>query len=596
MDAADHRQLVSLLATDLAWLEDHCRRQPALAREAGQLRLAAALVRNVVGPFLDGGPAVPLHVAVVGGAGAGKSTVVNFLVGSRVADANPQAGYTRHPTAYLPANASSGWSGHLGFLGPLRKLDHPAPGDLDEDVYQVRRVPGSASGPLSDVVVWDSPDMTTWAAGGYVPRLIEVAALADVIVYVASDERYNDEVPTQFLQLLVRAGKAVVVVLTKMNESQVGRIVEHFQTDVLSRLPKAESGRPATPVLPIPYLPPDQLADPTGTAAVFRIPLINQVMVLADPATARKRTVDHALQYLATSGGELLDVARQDLAAMDAWRHLVQVSRQEFDDRYRTEFLNGEGFRRFDEARDRLVDLLELPGAGRAFAMALFVLRLPYRGLRTLVEKAVIRPAAVNVGESRVLEGSFRAWMDQLRAEAIRRADTHPLWKHISRGFNAGLSDAAADQFQALLRSHQVSSAEEIEGAARAVTAGLEHNPAGLAMLRAGKLILDLTAVGLAIWAGWLDWTMIVYLFLFVSAAHQVVELIVRQYVEGKRRGIRARKMATVTQAVSGPMADWLTRWPATGGSAYEKLQGALRRVPDVIAQLRRLADPRLRA
>ena len=62
--------------------------------------------------------------------------------------------------------------------------------------------------------------MTTWAASGYVPRLLEVAALADVIVYVASDERYNDEVPTQFLHLLVRAGKAVVVVLTKMAESQ----------------------------------------------------------------------------------------------------------------------------------------------------------------------------------------------------------------------------------------------------------------------------------------------------------------------------------------------------------------------------------------
>jgi hypothetical protein len=596
MESADHRQLVSLLASDLAWLEDHCRRQPALAREAGQLRLAAALVRNVVGPFLDGGPALPLHVAVVGGAGAGKSTVVNFLVGAQVADANPQAGYTRHPTAYLPANASSGWTGHLGFLGPLRKLDHAAPGDLDEDVYQVRRVPADPSGPLAEVVIWDCPDMTTWAAGGYIPRLIEVAALADVVVYVASDERYNDEVPTQFLHLLVRAGKAVVVVLTKMAAAQAGRIVEHFEAEVLSRLPKTDAGRPATPVLPIPHLSPEQLADPVDKAAAFRIPLVNQVMVLADPQSARKRTIDHALQYLGTSGGELLDVARQDLAAMDAWRHLVQVSREEFDNRYRTEFLNGEGFRRFDEARERLLDLLELPGAGRAFAMALFVLRLPYRGLRSLVEKALIRPAAVNVGESQVLEGAFRAWMDQLRAEAIRRADSHPLWKHVSRGFNSGLGDAAADQFQALLRSHQVSSAEEIEGAARAVTAGLERNPGGLVVLRAAKLVLDLTAVALAVWAGWLDWPIIVYLFLFVSASHQVVELLARQYVEGKRRGIRARKMSTVTQAVSGPMADWLTRWPATGGSAYEKLQGALRRVPDTIAQLRRLADPRLRA
>jgi hypothetical protein len=186
--------------------------------------------------------------------------------------------------------------------------------------------------------------------------------------------------------------------------------------------------------------------------------------------------------------------------------------------------------------------------------------------------------------------------MDQLRAEAIRRADSHPLWKHVAGGFNSGLGEAAADQFQALLRSYQVSSAEEIEAAARSVTAGLEKNPAALAGLRAGKLVLDLVAVVLAFWAGGLDWPTIIYLFLFVSAAHQVVELIVRQYVEHKRSAIRSRKMATVSQAVSGPLADWLARWPATGGSAYEKLQGALRRVPDTIAQLRRLADPRLRA
>ena len=48
--------------------------------------------------------------------------------------------------------------------------------------------------------------------------MLEIAALADVIVYVASDERYNDEVPTQFLHLLLQAGKPVVVCLMKMRE------------------------------------------------------------------------------------------------------------------------------------------------------------------------------------------------------------------------------------------------------------------------------------------------------------------------------------------------------------------------------------------
>src|SRR5438132_299947 len=64
MQALDTRSAVGELAKDLGWLEDHCRQQPALAAHAGNLRLASALARNVVGPFLEDQPAKPLHIAV----------------------------------------------------------------------------------------------------------------------------------------------------------------------------------------------------------------------------------------------------------------------------------------------------------------------------------------------------------------------------------------------------------------------------------------------------------------------------------------------------------------------------------------------------
>ena len=595
MDDTDHRQLVSLLANDLTWLEEHCRRQPALARETGQLRLAAALVRNVVGPFLDGQGPSPLHIAVVGGAGTGKSTVVNLLIGSVQAEANPQAGYTRHPTAYLIGNAPTTWAGHLGFLGPLQRLTDSRPANLDEDVYQVKRVEKVGLNPLGDVVVWDCPDMTTWAASGYVSRLIEVSGLADVIVYVASDERYNDEVPTQFLHMLIRSGKPVVVVLTKMAESQAATLVEHFEREVLGRLPTGPSGKSTVPVLAVPNLTPAELADPSAKAAKYRIPILNQVLVLADPDSARRRSVSSGLQFLTSAGGDLLGAARQDLTAIDDWKALVYSSRTDFDNRYRNEFLNGEGFRRFDEARDRMLDLLELPGAGRGFAVAMWGLRFPYRTVRNLIAKSVVRPVGINVGEQQVLDGAYRAWLDLLRAEAIRRGDTHPLWKHVSQGFAGGLKDAAADRFQTDLRNFQLGSADEIEAAARDVTASLERNPAALAVLRAGNLLLDVSAIGLAIWAGGLNWPTLIYIPLFDSAAHQLVELGARQYVEGKRAAVRSRKMALVSQTISTPMADWLAEWPATGGSAYEKLQGALRRIPETIDRLNHLAEQRLR-
>src|SRR5262245_15772507 len=461
MDTAATRTLTSELADDLAWLEEHCRKQSQLAERAGELRLAAALVRNVVAPYLDGQPPRPLHLAVVGGAGTGKSTVVNFLCGATAAEANPQAGFTRHPIAYSNGDSASGWPGQLGFLGPLERLESHASADVDEDVYQVRRLPpdGQDGEVLRRFVVWDCPDMTTWAASNYVPRLLEIAGLADVIVYVASDERYNDIVPTQFLKLLVEVGKPVVVVLTKMQEDLAPKLVDHFRRDVLSRLPR---GRVAT--LTLPHMSPDELASPVTKAARHRIPLLNQMSVLGDdPAVTRRRSVESAMRFLSGTGERLLSVARDDVAALDAWRDLVQRGKDDFDTRYRREYLTSEKFRRFDEALVRLIDLLELPGAGKFVSGTLWVVRTPYRLLKGAMNKILVRPEVPSMPEAEVLEAGLQAWLDQLRAEALRRSGQHPLWAHVNRAFETDLPGQVRDKFDDSLRSFRIGLADEVE-------------------------------------------------------------------------------------------------------------------------------------
>jgi hypothetical protein len=595
MDDSGRRALVSQLADDLGWLEEHCRRHPEQAAQAGQLRLAGALVRNCVGPFLDDQPATPLHVAVVGGAGAGKSTVANFLSGAPAAEANPQAGFTRHPVAYTSTNGVPGWSGHLGLLGPLQRLAEPCPANLDADVYQVRKVPADPSGfhLLRHFIVWDCPDMTTWAAGGYVPRLLEVAGLADVIVYVASDERYNDEVPTQFLHLLLQTGKPVVVCLMKMKEADVPALVAHFRHEVLDRLPGG-----AVACLAIPHLTPAQLADPVGQAGRYRIPLLNQVAVLGEPpAAARRRAVRWATNYLLASTEGLLGVARQDLAALQGWRAVVQQGRVEFDQRYRREYLTGEKFRRFDEALVRLVELLELPGVGRVVSTTLWALRTPYRLLKGFFTKTLARPDTPALPELPILEGALSGWLDLLRKEAARRADTHPVWAHIEKGFATGLAEQAEEHFRQGFRSFQLAQADEVDRTARAIYEDLEKNPAVLNTLRGGKFAIDVAAIAAAVVAGgatvWHDFILVP---LAASVTQGLVDLLGKQYVDTRREEARARQQALVDQYLSGPLAEWLAQWPATGGSAYERLQQALRRIPLGLQQLDAAVSDKLSA
>ncbi len=538
MDQASVRSLTSQLADDLSWLEDHARRQAEQSVHAGELRLASGLVRNVIAPFLEGFPPPPLHIAVVGGAGAGKSTVANLLCGASLAEANPQAGFTRHPVAYASAYGNLNWPAGLGFLGPLRRLSGQEPSNLDADVYQVRRVqyqPEQFS-VLDRYVVWDCPDMTTWASAGYVTRLLEVAALADVIVYVASDERYNDEVPTQFLRMLLQAGKNVTVCLVKMREADAPAFVGHFKADVLGRMPRAP-----VDVLAIPHLSHAQLADPVRHAAKYRIPLVNQINVLGEPINlARRRTVQNAIHFLQGQHQRLLGVAQKDLAALEGWRNAVQEGQVEFDSRYRREYLTSANFRRFDEALVRLLDMLELPGVGRFISGTLYVLRTPYRLLRGLVVKAMMRPDAAAMPERPVLEAAFAGWIDLLRKEAARRDDTHPVWRHLNKGFtNGGLAETARDQFEQSFRGFQLSLTDEVERTAKGLYEDLEKNPVALNTLRGTKFTLEVASMTGVVIAGGINWFDLILVPLAASITHQLVELLGKQYVDFHRESAR---------------------------------------------------------
>jgi hypothetical protein len=399
--------------------------------------------------------------------------------------------------------------------------------------------------------------------------------------------------PTQFLQLLLQAGKPVVVCVMKMREQDAPALVAHFQKEVVARMPPGVVG-----VLPIPFLKPEQLTDPARTASRYRIPLINQVAVLGNPpATARRRTAYGAARYLTQNYEHLLGVARQDLDALQAWQGFVQTGRTEFDQRYTREYLNSEKFRGFDEALVRLMELLELPGIGRVLSGVLWVVRTPYRWLRGLARKMMSRPEAPSRAEQPVLDDAYNGWIDALRKEAGRRADSHPVWAHLTQGFQSGtLTDQARQRFLAAMRSFQAGLAQEVDRTARALYEQLEKRPWLLNSLRAGKFALDVAAIGGTVAAvgftggvwGW-DFLLVPVV---ASLTHQLVELLGWQVVDAQREQTRSRQEALLKEHLSGPMAEWLSEWPATGGSSLERLREALKRIPPAVAEL----DKRVRA
>jgi hypothetical protein len=589
MTPSDLRDRIRQLAEDWSWLETQCRNQPNPARHATFLRLAAALTRNVVGPALERVPPKPLHLAVVGGAGAGKSTVVNYLLGAVVAEANAQAGYTRHPTAYVRGSAAETWPNTLGFLGPLKRVDEAIPANRDEDVYQFRRLPEVPGDPLANVVVWDCPDMTTWASGGYANRLTEVAALADIIVYVASDERYNDEVPTQYFHLLVQSGKSIAVVLTKMRETDAPTLAQHFRSEVLGKLPPLPDGqsRPEIPIAFLPALSSFERTDPAEGGRKYRVALLNPILALATEG-CRTQTVRNALTFLETAGDGLLDVARNDLGQIDAWKAAVASGRAAFEDRYRREFLAGETFRRFDQTRDQMLNLLDLPGSARTVSTALGFVRWPYRKAREFLAGLIHRPPSLALAERDVLQQALAAWLDGLQAEAIRKSGQHPVWRKAAQGFQDGARTQADEMFRTALRDFETKETIELETAGQSLVEHLTSRPAFLNLLRAVKILADVLIVIFVVYWFWPpSWWIIFVLLLAVSLTHQIAEWAIAAVVESTRARIRGQRTALVSEHFTTPIANLLSGLPLGDGSELARLNQILARVPAAIRELR---------
>lgn len=583
--ASEAERLVAALAQDFSWLEGYALERRSPAEELVQLRLAEALTTNHIGPFLRGDRGGPLQFVVVGGAGAGKSTVTNFLIGQAVAETNPQAGFTRHPIAYVLRQGPRPRTSGPERLGRLRLQRVAVPGSYDEDVFQVREVepPADAKTLLSAAVVWDCPDMTTWQAHHYAARLIEAIGLADVVVYAASDERYNDAIPTQFLRLILQAGKPVVTVLLKMRADQAAKLTAHFRTEVVARIP--ECTRVAA-CLAIPNLSPEQLREP-HLLTEFRAPLLEQAeWWTGRAAQVRCRGVMGAVDFLEKHEEALLRPARRDLEALSEWRKLVESGRAGFVRRYAKEYLTGEQFPRFNASLLRLMELLELPGVGQYVAKTLYVVRTPYRLVKGFINQVAGAPPTANLPEEPVLRSAFSAWLDGFRKEAAVRSG-HPIWEQLKTQLEPDLIPRGDKELAERLKQFQTRMLAEVEQTARSIYEDLEKSPSALNALRGTKFALELgSIIGTVAFLGAHFVMDLVLVPLVAAFTQELVEIFGKQYVERAKEKARTRQRELFEETLARPLAEWLLHWPATGSASVEHLEALVKRTPDHIRRL----------
>jgi len=135
---------------------------------------AQAVAREVTGRL--GFPAETYVLALVGGTGVGKSSLLNALAGSPVSNASARRPTTAQPLAWVPRSSRPDLGGLLGWLG--------IPDDEVRDHEQDA---------LGNVAILDLPDLDSVELE-HRERVEAILPRVDAVVWVTDPEKYHDAI------------------------------------------------------------------------------------------------------------------------------------------------------------------------------------------------------------------------------------------------------------------------------------------------------------------------------------------------------------------------------------------------------------------
>jgi energy-coupling factor transporter ATP-binding protein EcfA2 len=193
----------------------------------------AEAVRSEVADRL-GFPAETYVLALVGGTGVGKSSLLNALAGLSVSDASARRPTTARPLAWIPRSGRADLAGLLGWLG----IPEDEVRDHEEDA-------------LGNVAVLDLPDLDS-IEGAHRERVEAILPRVDAVVWVTDPEKYHDAtLHDDFLATWLPRLDRQVVVLNKtdrLSPDDAEQVRRDLERD-LARIAARGSRRPRVDVL-----------------------------------------------------------------------------------------------------------------------------------------------------------------------------------------------------------------------------------------------------------------------------------------------------------------------------------------------------------
>jgi hypothetical protein len=248
----------------------------------------------------------PLLTVVGGSTGAGKSTLVNSLVGRKVTQPGLLRPTTRSPVlVHHPDDAS--WFGADRLLPDLERVDHPT-----TDPAALQLVPDDSV--PQGLAILDAPDVDSVVDENR-ELAAQLLAAADLWLFVTSAARYADQVPWEFLRQAAERSTAVAVVLDRTPQEAVQTVATHLARMLASR------GLKDSPLFIVREGP---VAEDGRLPAEYVAEIRTWLKTLAGDVTARQQvvvqTLDGAVRTLTRRTYPVADAAAEQVAAADRLR------------------------------------------------------------------------------------------------------------------------------------------------------------------------------------------------------------------------------------------------------------------------------------
>jgi hypothetical protein len=168
----------------------------------------------------------PMLTVVGGSTGAGKSTLVNSLVGRRVTEPGVLRPTTRSPVlVHHPDDAH--WFGTDRLLPELERVDYMTNDQATLQLVASEDLPAG-------IAILDAPDVDSVEERNRV-LAAQLLASADLWLFVTSAARYADQVPWNFLKAAADRSTAVAVVLDRTTPRAVREVASHLARMLTAR-------------------------------------------------------------------------------------------------------------------------------------------------------------------------------------------------------------------------------------------------------------------------------------------------------------------------------------------------------------------------